>query len=451
MTQPGNVLRIFERGGRRPLEIGIPDPDEEPGRPKNRLSNRGLGTLNRTDPVFIGLQKTRLLDPTLQLHGHQRSSRRLPLQRLHRLPRRLRQRSLAGALGPVRQGRQPRHEPDHRPDDPEGRVRAIRSSTCSRTSIPTSQCMTCHMHPGHEHGRHLSGATWWDNETDGDKMYPTAGRKLIDARASRDREAQSRRQRAARPVVGPGVPAADRHARVQRAAEADAVRRLPRPRLAVPRRLQARPQGQPARRAGQPGQGRVERRARRGGQLHRPARRRRTSGAVAAARGGARGQAGAPEGHPPRARHAVRRLPLQAGQPRQRQALRRAAQRHRDRLRRLPRHASPRYGDARDQLDAAHDRPGGAGQAAAPTCAALTHAVRDRRASTPAAARVLIQRSMIDEDLQWEVPQVDRHRSRRATPRYNEKARLAQDDAAGRQDAGATATSPATSRTPTSA
>ena len=35
----------------------------------------------------------------------------------------------------------------------------------------------------------------------------------------------------------------------------------------------------------------------------------------------------------------MRRLPLQAGQPRQRQAVRRAAQRDRDRLRRLPRHA----------------------------------------------------------------------------------------------------------------
>ncbi len=34
-----------------------------------RLSTRGLGTENRTDPVFIGLQKTRLLDPTLNFLG----------------------------------------------------------------------------------------------------------------------------------------------------------------------------------------------------------------------------------------------------------------------------------------------------------------------------------------------------------------------------------------------
>ena len=69
ITQPGNVLRIFERGGRFRPEIGIPERLEEPGRPRTRLSNRGLGTENRTDPVFIGLQKTRLFDPTLNFLG----------------------------------------------------------------------------------------------------------------------------------------------------------------------------------------------------------------------------------------------------------------------------------------------------------------------------------------------------------------------------------------------
>ena len=46
------------------------------------------------------------------------------------------------------------------------------------------------------------GLTWWDNETDGDKMYPADERRLSSRRARRDREAQSRRQRAARAVVG---------------------------------------------------------------------------------------------------------------------------------------------------------------------------------------------------------------------------------------------------------
>ena len=69
VTHPGNVLRTFERGGRFVIETGIPERKEEPGRPRNRLSNRGMGTLNRTDPVFIGLEKTRLLDPTLNFLG----------------------------------------------------------------------------------------------------------------------------------------------------------------------------------------------------------------------------------------------------------------------------------------------------------------------------------------------------------------------------------------------
>src|SRR5262249_5349804 len=60
--QPGNVLRIFERGQQRQLELGVPFVDEPPGKPANRLSQRGLGTLNRTDPVRLNLQPTRLLD-----------------------------------------------------------------------------------------------------------------------------------------------------------------------------------------------------------------------------------------------------------------------------------------------------------------------------------------------------------------------------------------------------
>src|SRR5579883_746768 len=67
--QPSNILRIFEQGQRKPLEIGLPDPEEEPGRPANRLSDRGYGTKNRTDPVWLNLQRTRLLDPTLNMLG----------------------------------------------------------------------------------------------------------------------------------------------------------------------------------------------------------------------------------------------------------------------------------------------------------------------------------------------------------------------------------------------
>ena len=77
ISQPGNVLRVFERGGSRKSEIGNPNPEEDPGRPDDKLSDRGFGTELRTDPVFLGLQKTRLLDPLLSLPGTRRSTRRL--------------------------------------------------------------------------------------------------------------------------------------------------------------------------------------------------------------------------------------------------------------------------------------------------------------------------------------------------------------------------------------
>ena len=69
ISQPGNVLRVFERGGEKKGEIGNPDREEESGRPDDKLGERGFGTLLRTDPVFLGLQKTRLLDPMLSLPG----------------------------------------------------------------------------------------------------------------------------------------------------------------------------------------------------------------------------------------------------------------------------------------------------------------------------------------------------------------------------------------------
>ncbi|MFM8336257.1 MAG: hypothetical protein ACKODK_11900, partial [Opitutaceae bacterium] len=38
--QPSNILRAFERGGERQVEIGNPNPFEPPGRPARRLSER---------------------------------------------------------------------------------------------------------------------------------------------------------------------------------------------------------------------------------------------------------------------------------------------------------------------------------------------------------------------------------------------------------------------------
>ena len=39
-------------------------------------------------------------------------------------------------------------------------------------AIPTSQCMTCHMHQGDLFVNPFLGYIWWDQETDGEFMYP---------------------------------------------------------------------------------------------------------------------------------------------------------------------------------------------------------------------------------------------------------------------------------------
>jgi len=69
ISQPGNVLRVFERAAKAKPEVGNPILDEDPGKPQIKLSSRGFGTELRTDPVFLGLQKTRLLDPLLSFPG----------------------------------------------------------------------------------------------------------------------------------------------------------------------------------------------------------------------------------------------------------------------------------------------------------------------------------------------------------------------------------------------
>src|SRR2546426_363408 len=39
-------------------------------------------------------------------------------------------------------------------------------------SIPSSQCVVCHMHPGTNVLNSYLGFMWWDEETDGELMYP---------------------------------------------------------------------------------------------------------------------------------------------------------------------------------------------------------------------------------------------------------------------------------------
>ena len=173
VTQPGNVLRVFERGGTKKAEIGNPTKAEEPGRPDAKLSDRGFGTGLRTDPVFLGLQKTRLLDPLLSFPGTNDQPgdyRGSGCTGCHVIYANDRDPAHAGAYAAFgNDGRTQTADPtiDPKRVEPGHPIR----HTFTR-SIPSSQCMTCHMHPGTNMVTTYYGYTWWENETDGEVMYP---------------------------------------------------------------------------------------------------------------------------------------------------------------------------------------------------------------------------------------------------------------------------------------
>ena len=179
ITQPGNILRIFERGGRFSIESGIPERLEEPGRPRVRLSNRGLGTGTRTDPVFIGLEKTRLLDPTLNFMGtndHAGDYRSSGCTSCHVIYANDRSAVHSGPYAKYANKGFAASQVDEFvksidptiPKDEPGHPIAHRFTR----AIPTSQCIVCHVHPGTNVLNSFLGYQWWDEETDGEFMYP---------------------------------------------------------------------------------------------------------------------------------------------------------------------------------------------------------------------------------------------------------------------------------------
>jgi hypothetical protein len=177
ISQPGNVLRVFERGGKRRLEVGLPDKEEDPGKPDKGLSARGFGSAQRTDPVYLGLQKTRLMDPTLNFLGtndHPGDYRSSGCSACHviyandRNPAHSAFYHESGNSGSSQTADTniPRNESGH----------PIKHQLTSQ--IPTSQCMVCHMHPGTNMVATYLGMTWWDNESDAGRMYPVKQHEL---------------------------------------------------------------------------------------------------------------------------------------------------------------------------------------------------------------------------------------------------------------------------------
>jgi hypothetical protein len=170
-SQPGNVLRVFERGGEKKAEIGNPARGEQPGKPDLKLSDRGFGTELRTDPVFLGLQKTRLVDPVMSLPGtndHPGDYRASGCSACHVIYANDRDPAHSGRYASFgHSGTSATADPTIDKSQPGHPIK----HTFTR-AIPSSQCMVCHMHPGTNMLTTYFGLTWWDNEIDGEPMYP---------------------------------------------------------------------------------------------------------------------------------------------------------------------------------------------------------------------------------------------------------------------------------------
>ena len=171
LGQPSNLLRIFEKGGTRQVELGNPNPFEAPGRPARRLSERGLGTLNRVDPVYLNLQKTRLNDPHLSFMGTNNN------------PGDFRSSGCTACHVPYANDRSPTnsgwwskygHQGLSFSADPmiSKKEKGHPIKHQFTRSIPSSQCMSCHMHQGNLFVNPYLGYTWWDQESDAEHMYP---------------------------------------------------------------------------------------------------------------------------------------------------------------------------------------------------------------------------------------------------------------------------------------
>jgi hypothetical protein len=229
---PGDVFRVFERGGRtinsQFPEIGLPNPSgsiqrlEEPGRPDLKQSNRGPGTGLRVAIPALNIHKTRLNDPftwfmgTNDQPGDYRHSGCASCHVVYANDREPRH-SLtyaqygrdgqtitadptiaaklehAAGYGEKKGGHGAVKEPGHGTDDGHGHgdatgpgKRADDTLTYNgeqkekghplshvfTRAIPTSQCMNCHMHQPNIFLNSFLGYTMWDYESDAPFMWP---------------------------------------------------------------------------------------------------------------------------------------------------------------------------------------------------------------------------------------------------------------------------------------
>jgi hypothetical protein len=225
VVPPGDVFRVFERGGRtigtQFPEIGLPSPSgsiqrlEESGRPDIRQSNRGPGTGLRVSIPVLNIHKTRLNDPFMWFMG------------TNDQPGDYRHSGCAGCHVVYANDREPRHSLTWAQYGRDGQTATVDPTIAAKMeahsspakagaqsgseldpglrrgtgapadaahgalkekghpvrhaftrAIPTAQCMTCHMHQPNIFLNSFLGYTMWDYEADADLMWPGPENRL---------------------------------------------------------------------------------------------------------------------------------------------------------------------------------------------------------------------------------------------------------------------------------
>lgn len=178
---PGDIFRVFERGGRNIStefpEIGNPNSSgdsqrvEEDGRPDFHQSNRGPGTGLRIAVPVINITKTRLNDPMMWFLG------------TNDQPGDYRSSGCAGCHVIYANDRDPAHSGPYAKFGNLGQTITVDPTIAKgesghplqhqfTRSMPTSQCMVCHMHQPNIFVNSFMGYTMWDYESDAPSMWP---------------------------------------------------------------------------------------------------------------------------------------------------------------------------------------------------------------------------------------------------------------------------------------
>ncbi len=180
-VKPGDIFRVFERGGRNITnlfpETGLPNALgqlqrlEEPGRPDFRQSNRGPGTGARISVPLINITKTRLNDPHTWFLG------------TNDQPGDYRSSGCASCHVVYANDRDPRHSGQYAQYGHTGKSQTVDPTIpkdrkghplrhAFTRAIPTSQCISCHMHQPNMFVNSFLGYTMWDYESDAPSMWP---------------------------------------------------------------------------------------------------------------------------------------------------------------------------------------------------------------------------------------------------------------------------------------